>query len=97
VAQRRALPPAQVALAWLLGRPGVTAPIVGATKAAHIDDAVAALEIALDEDDVARLETPYQPHPSAATSRQTTLGRRPARCYGLEMARKVVPVAERTE
>jgi aryl-alcohol dehydrogenase-like predicted oxidoreductase len=63
VAQRRALPPARVALAWLLGRPGVTAPIVGATKAAHIDDATAALEIELDDDEVSRLEAAYRPHP----------------------------------
>jgi aryl-alcohol dehydrogenase-like predicted oxidoreductase len=54
---------AQVALAWLLGRPGVTAPIVGATKVGHIDDAVAAAGLVLDDKDVERLEAPYRPHP----------------------------------
>ncbi len=63
VADRCALPPARVALAWLLGKPGVTAPIIGATKPAHVDDAAAALEVALDADDVSRLEAPYRPHP----------------------------------
>jgi aryl-alcohol dehydrogenase-like predicted oxidoreductase len=63
VASERGLPPAQVALAWLLGRPGVTAPIVGATRPGHLDDAVAAVEVALDADEVARLEAPYRPHP----------------------------------
>ncbi|WP_322769849.1 aldo/keto reductase [Frankia sp. Cr1] len=63
VADRRALPPAQVALAWLLGKPGITAPIIGATKGTHIDDAVAALDIALDDADVKRLEASYRPHP----------------------------------
>ncbi|WP_239341791.1 aldo/keto reductase, partial [Frankia sp. CiP3] len=63
VADKRALPTAQVALAWLLGKPGITAPIIGATKTKHLDDAVAALDIALDEDDVNRLEASYRPHP----------------------------------
>jgi len=63
VAGERGLPPAQVALAWLLGRPAVTAPIVGATKSRHVDDAVAAVEVTLSEDEVARLEAPYRPHP----------------------------------
>jgi aryl-alcohol dehydrogenase-like predicted oxidoreductase len=57
------VPPAQVALAWLSGRPGVTAPIVGATKIEHVSDAVAALAVTLDQDEVARLEAPYRPHP----------------------------------
>jgi aryl-alcohol dehydrogenase-like predicted oxidoreductase len=57
VASERGLPPAQ------LGRPGVTAPIVGATRPGHLDDAVAAVEVALDADEVARLEAPYRPHP----------------------------------
>jgi aryl-alcohol dehydrogenase-like predicted oxidoreductase len=51
-----------VALAWLLERPGVTAPIVGATKAGHVDDAIAASALALAADEVARLEEPYVPH-----------------------------------
>ncbi|MFC4053052.1 aldo/keto reductase [Actinomadura syzygii] len=63
VASERDVPPAQVALAWLLGRPGVTAPIVGATKLTHVDDAVAAEALELDEKEVARLEAPYRPHP----------------------------------
>jgi 1-deoxyxylulose-5-phosphate synthase len=62
VAQGRGVPAARVALAWLLGRPGVTAPIVGATKPGHVEDAVAALEIVLTGDEVARLEAPYKPH-----------------------------------
>ncbi len=63
VAQGRGLPPAQVALAWLLHKPGVTAPIVGATKLAHLDDAVAAVDVPLSDDEIKRLEQPYQPHP----------------------------------
>jgi len=62
VAEARGLPPATVALAWLLGRPGVTAPIVGATKEHHLDDAVAAVDVRLTDEEVARLEAPYQPH-----------------------------------
>ena len=63
IADARGVSRAQVALAWVLGRPGVTAPIVGATKMAHLDDALAALDIELDEDEVARLEAPYPPRP----------------------------------
>lgn len=63
VAAERGLPPARIALAWLLGRPGVTAPIVGATKPRHLEDAVAAVDLTLSEDEVARLEAPYRPHP----------------------------------
>ncbi|MEV0401242.1 aldo/keto reductase [Actinoallomurus sp. NPDC050550] len=62
VAGERGLAPARVALAWLLGRPGVCAPIVGATKPEHVDDAVAAVGVALTEEEVARLEAPYRPH-----------------------------------
>ena len=62
VAAERALPNAQVALAWLLHRPGVTAPIVGATKTAHIEDALAAAELSLSGEEMARLEEPYVPH-----------------------------------
>ncbi|SNS29409.1 Predicted oxidoreductase [Actinomadura meyerae] len=62
VAGERGVPAAQVALAWLLGRPGVTAPIVGATKLTHMDDAIAAERLELDEKEVARLEAPYRPH-----------------------------------
>jgi aryl-alcohol dehydrogenase-like predicted oxidoreductase len=63
VAAQRELPPAQVALAWLLHQPAVTAPIVGATKPGHIEDAVAAVGIALDETELASLAAPYRPHP----------------------------------
>jgi 1-deoxyxylulose-5-phosphate synthase len=62
VAAARNLPSAQVALAWLLGRPGVTAPIVGATKVAHLEDALAAEELELTPDEIARLEERYVPH-----------------------------------
>jgi aryl-alcohol dehydrogenase-like predicted oxidoreductase len=61
VAARRELPPAQIALAWLLGKAGVTAPIIGATRPMHITQAVAALDVKLDEHDVTQLEQPYVP------------------------------------
>ena len=63
VAAEREVPPAQVALAWLLAKPGVSAPIVGSTKKQHLPDALAAEELELSEDEVARLEKPYLPHP----------------------------------
>ncbi|MGP0030062.1 MAG: aldo/keto reductase [Acidimicrobiales bacterium] len=63
VAAARGVPTAQVALAWLLAKPGVTAPIVGSTKPAHLADALAAEELALTEDEVSSLEKPYVPHP----------------------------------
>jgi aryl-alcohol dehydrogenase (NADP+) len=63
VAKARGVPPAQVALAWLLQAPGVTAPIVGATKVPHLEDAIAALELRLDAEEVERMEAPYRPHP----------------------------------
>ena len=50
-------------LAWLLAKPAVTAPIVGATKLAHLEDAVAATAVALTDEETARLEAPYRPHP----------------------------------
>jgi aryl-alcohol dehydrogenase-like predicted oxidoreductase len=62
VAEERGVSPARIALAWLLGKPAVTAPIVGATKLRHLDDAIAATEVALSEEEVARLEAPYRPH-----------------------------------
>ena len=62
VAERRGVPSAQVALAWLLQRPGVTAPIVGATKLSHLEDAIAAEQLELSEDEVKLLEEPYVPH-----------------------------------
>ena len=63
VAAVRGVSAAQVALAWLLGKPGVTAPIVGATKPSHLDDALGAEQLTLSDDEVARLEEPYVPHP----------------------------------
>jgi aryl-alcohol dehydrogenase-like predicted oxidoreductase len=63
VAAARRVPTAQVALAWLLSKPGVTAPIVGSTKLAHLEDALAAEKLTLSEDEVASLEKPYVPHP----------------------------------
>ncbi|MCL6443892.1 MAG: aldo/keto reductase [Alicyclobacillus sp.] len=63
VAQQRGVPRAQIALAWVLQKRPVTAPIVGATKLHHLEDAVAALEIKLTPDEVAYLEAPYVPHP----------------------------------
>ena len=63
VAAVRDVPPAQVALAWLLQRPGVTAPIVGATKPGHLADALAAEQLTLTGEEVARLDEPYVPHP----------------------------------
>ncbi|CAO5184925.1 1-deoxyxylulose-5-phosphate synthase YajO [Frankia sp. AiPs1] len=64
-AASRAVPPAQVALAWILAKPGVCAPIIGATKLSHLDDALAALDLALTDDEIAQLEKPYAPHPTA--------------------------------
>ena len=63
VAEERGVSRAQVALAWVLSREGVTAPIVGATKAPHLDDALAAVELELTEEEVRRLEEPYPPRP----------------------------------
>ena len=63
VAKARGLRPAQVALAWVLQREAVTAPIIGATKPGHVEDAISALDVELDEDEVAALEAPYVPHP----------------------------------
>ena len=63
VAEARGVPPAHTALAWLLSRPGVTAPIVGATKLGHLDDAIEAVDLELSEDEILKLEAPYMPHP----------------------------------
>ena len=62
VASERGAARATVALAWLLGKPGVVSPIVGASKPGHLEDAVAALSLKLTEAEVARLEEPYRPH-----------------------------------
>ncbi|HEY4308391.1 MAG TPA: aldo/keto reductase [Pirellulales bacterium] len=63
IAARRGIPNAQVALAWLLAQPGVTAPIIGASKMQHLEDAVAALGVKLDAEELKALAEPYQPHP----------------------------------
>ena len=63
IARKRGVANAQVALAWVLAQPGVTAPIVGATKMSHIEDAVKALDITLDADELKALAEPYRPHP----------------------------------
>jgi aryl-alcohol dehydrogenase-like predicted oxidoreductase len=62
VAAEKELPPAQVALAWLMHKPGVTAPIVGATKPAHLEDALQAVDVVLTQEEIGRLEEPYVPH-----------------------------------
>lgn len=63
IAEKRGAKNAQVALAWMLSRPGVTAPIVGASKMHQLEDALATLSIKLTPDELARLEEPYEPHP----------------------------------
>ena len=63
IAAKRGVPNAQVALAWLLHQPGVTAPIIGASKPHHLDDALAALAVRLEPEELKSLEEPYRPHP----------------------------------
>ena len=63
MAEARDLPMAQVALAWMLSKAVITAPIIGATKPHHLDDAVAALSVQLTQDEIHHLEEAYQPHP----------------------------------
>ena len=63
VASKRDVDPSQIALAWLMSRPGVSSPIVGMTKIEHLDAAIAALEIQLDSQECVWLEEPYVPHP----------------------------------
>ncbi len=62
IAREKGVKPAQVALAWLLSRPGVTAPIVGATKLEHLEDALGAIDVTLSDEEIKRLEAPYRPH-----------------------------------
>jgi aryl-alcohol dehydrogenase-like predicted oxidoreductase len=62
IAAERQLPRAQIALAWVASPPGITAPIIGATKPHHIDDAVAALDIVLSDTELQQLESVYEPH-----------------------------------
>jgi 1-deoxyxylulose-5-phosphate synthase len=63
IAKAKGVPPAQVALAWLLHKPGVTAPIIGASKPHHLNDALATLTLTLSPDEIKALEEPYIPHP----------------------------------
>ncbi|MEI9425629.1 aldo/keto reductase, partial [Mesorhizobium sp. Cs1299R1N1] len=63
LSQTRGLPHAQLALAWLLSKPVVTAPVVGVTKPQHLEDAFEAVGVKLSEDEVQLLEAPYVPHP----------------------------------
>ncbi|MFD8843628.1 aldo/keto reductase, partial [Streptomyces pseudogriseolus] len=65
VAESRGVPRAQVALAWLLHQDTVTAPIVGAAKPSHIEDAVAAVDLVLTDKELQQLAEPYTPHPIA--------------------------------
>lgn len=60
--RRKGVSSAQISLAWLLHKPGVVSPIVGATKMRHLEEALGALEIALTEEEISYLEAPYQPH-----------------------------------
>ena len=62
VAKARGVPQARIALAWLLHKPVITAPIVGATKLEHLDDALGSLEVKLSAEEIAALEEPYAPH-----------------------------------
>jgi aryl-alcohol dehydrogenase-like predicted oxidoreductase len=62
LAEKRGVRPAQIALAWILHKPGVTAPIVGASKMEQLEDAIASLEISLTPEEIASLEEPYRPH-----------------------------------
>jgi len=68
VAAKRKLPEAQVALAWMLSKPYITAPIIGASKPGHLEDAVAALSVKLTPEDISLLEEPYRPHPVSGHS-----------------------------
>jgi aryl-alcohol dehydrogenase-like predicted oxidoreductase len=63
LSEKRGVPRAQLALAWMLSKPFITSPIVGATKANHLTDAVAALSLRLTPEEIASLEEPYTPHP----------------------------------
>ena len=63
LAEMHGVTPAQIALAWLLHKPGITAPIIGASKMPHLEEAVAALDITLDSEAMAAIEEPYVPHP----------------------------------
>jgi len=74
VSAARGAKPAQVALAWLLAAPGVVSPIIGATKIDHLEEAVAALEIRLTDEEIRKLEAPYVPHPIHGHDQPTPRG-----------------------
>ena len=63
LAEARGLPMAQIAMAWELSKPAVTAPIIGATKPHHLEDAAAAVSVKLSSEEIRQLEEAYQPHP----------------------------------
>jgi aryl-alcohol dehydrogenase-like predicted oxidoreductase len=63
LAEKKSIPAAQIALAWMLSKPAITAPIIGASKPGHLEDAIASLAVALSPEEIAALEAPYQPHP----------------------------------
>jgi aryl-alcohol dehydrogenase-like predicted oxidoreductase len=64
IARERGVSPAQIAMAWMLSKPSIASPIVGATKAQHLEDAIAAVSVKLSDEEIARLEELYQPHPA---------------------------------
>jgi aryl-alcohol dehydrogenase-like predicted oxidoreductase len=76
VAKQRGVKPAQVALAWLRSRPAVVAPILGATKLAHLEDGLSALELELEAEEIAALEAPYRPHPVKGIAPRSSMRRR---------------------
>ena len=63
LAKRHGVTPAQIALAWILHKPGITSPIIGASKMRHLDEAIAAIDIQRNDDEITDLEERYQPHP----------------------------------
>ena len=63
VAKARGITASQIALAWVLNKPYITSPIIGSSKLEHLDQAIAALEIKLSEEEIKQLEEAYQPHP----------------------------------
>ena len=63
IAKKRGVQNSQVALAWILSKPGVSSPIIGASKMTHLDQAIDALQIHLEDDEIKALEEPYEPHP----------------------------------
>src|SRR5947209_11292286 len=75
VAHKRGSPSSQIALAWMLNNPAITAPIVGATKMQHLDGAVAALSVTLSKDEIGHLEELYQPHSLPEVNGLSDVGR----------------------